>query len=116
MKDQEIRKIRVTVVYKGFRSLCSFGDDKRQTARKAVEQIRSQADTFTEQAKRDTLCVMLRYEMPMWDYDAEPGDPPSEWLDDEKAYPSLKAAAEGLARDQNVFEEVKSAEKEGGEE
>lgn len=103
--EQEIRKLHVTIVYKGFHTICSFGEKRRTTARRAVELIRRQAEAFSRQATDETLCVLLRYEVPMWDFNALAGDPPKEWLEEENAFSSLLEAADGLAKDQNVIEE-----------
>ena len=59
----------------------------------------------TSMLKQDAfLCFVCTYEIPMYDFDAESGDPPSEWEERQFAAKTLNGLIKHIRTDLNVEE------------
>lgn len=66
--------------------------------------VRAMMETTSMLKQDDFLCFVCTYYIPMYDFDAEPGDPPSEWEKSQFAAKTLDGLIKHIRTDLNVEE------------
>lgn len=101
MKGDTARNFRILMISKECNSITSQQIDGVTDGARIVRAIMGTASMLKQDA---FLCFVCTYEIPMYDFDAEPDDPPSEWAESQFAAKTLDDLVKHIRTDFNVEE------------